>query len=152
MIFIRSIFSNKLKTLILVEKVTSCTFICAIGYGGGSVFEEFCGKFYWDDEANGILGFCADVHDPDEWEKSIRGDELVDNVIRPIENSDKQVIKGMVKQIWSKYINYDENTETRLIRNEYVSETNVYKSEDWFPDIVDLVSNYHWGLWEKFDY
>jgi hypothetical protein len=58
----------------------------------------------------------------------------------------------MVKQIWEEYLIYDEASETRLIRDKFIPKSKIYKSKDWFPDVVDLVSNYHWGLWEKFDY
>ena len=152
MIFIRSTTKNKRNTLLLTKKVTNCTFICAIGYGDGDFFEEFCGKFYWDDEADAIIGFCTNIHDPDEWEKKICGEDIMDNVIRAIGKSDKDVINIIVNQIWAEYLTYDEKTETRLIRDKYASKTKVYKSEDWFPDIVDLISNYHWELGEKFDY
>lgn len=152
MIFIRSITNNKLNTFIITEKHGDSTFICAIGYAGGGTFEEFCGKFHWDDEANGIIGYCSDVHDPDTWEKKICEEETIDNENRLIEPSDRQIIDNMVKKIWAEYLTYDEASETRLIRDKYVSRTKVYKSKDWFPDVVDLVSNYHWGLWEKFDY
>ena len=52
MIYISTKKANELElhTIINKTKIEDTTFICAIGYGGGSVYEEFCGKFKWDDE------------------------------------------------------------------------------------------------------
>ena len=152
MIFLRSITNNKLNTFIITEKHNDCTYICAIGYAGGGTFEEFCGKFYWDDAADGIVGYCSVVHDPDGWERKICKQEILDNTSRPIEDADKGIIDNLVKQIWEEYLIYDSASETRLICDKYIPKSKIYKSKDWFPDVVDLISNYHWGLWEKFDF
>jgi hypothetical protein len=54
----------------------------------------------------------------------------------------------MVKQRWEDLI-YDEASETRLIRVKFIPKSKIYKSKDWFPDVVNLVSNYHWGFWRS---
>ena len=45
---------NKLHTAVLKQIHDNQVFIVAVGYGGGGVFEEFCGKFHWSDEKDGM--------------------------------------------------------------------------------------------------
>lgn len=42
------------------------------------MFEEFCGKFFWDEEEEGLVGYFTSQHDPDEWETKTFEDEEID--------------------------------------------------------------------------
>jgi hypothetical protein len=154
MIYIRTSEKNILHTIILKEQHDEFTYICAIGYGGGGVFEEFCGKFYWDDNDEGLRGFCASYHDPDEWEKEVFENEVLNEDIVLIKNDERQIIRQMVEKIWNEYLLYDENTDTRLVRDTYLpkSKQDLYLSDNWDAETVDFVSNNHWGLLLQFDY
>jgi hypothetical protein len=154
MIYIRILEENILDTFILKKKHDDFTFICAIGDGGGGVIEEFCGKFFYDNKLEDIRGFCASVHDPDEWEKEVFDQDIVNESTITVQDADKAIIDQMVREIWKEYLQYDDATETRLIRKKYLSKMKkmVYMSKDWDPDIVDLISNYHWRLTERIDY
>ena len=52
----RSSISNSLHTVIVKKTINNYVYISAIGYGGGGVFEEFCGKFIYDDDKEGFIG------------------------------------------------------------------------------------------------
>ena len=77
------------------KKHGDITYISSIGYGGGGVFEEFCGKFFWDDEEEGLVGYFTSQHDPDEWETKTFEDEEVDEVLEveplPSNKGDEEV-------------------------------------------------------------
>lgn len=154
MFYITTAEKNLLHTIILKEQHDEFTYICAIGYGGGGVFEEFCGKFYWDDDLEGMKGFCAYYHDPDEWEKEVFENEVLNEESILIEKADRLIVREMVEKIWNEYLLYDEDTDTRLVREKYLPKPNqdVYLSDDWDPETVDLISTYHWGLLLQFDY
>lgn len=143
---------NKLHTAVLKQVHDNQVFIIAVGYGGGGVFEEFCGKFHWSDEKDGMVGVYALFHDPDEWENEVFESEVIDH-FSSIEKFDKSVIEEMVKDLWNKYIEYDEDSDTRLLRNSFADAQEGYiASEDWDEDVVGWVSYNFWGLSLSFDW
>jgi len=154
MFYITTTEKNLLHTIILKEQHDEFTYICAIGYGGGGVFEEFCGKFYWDDDLDGMKGFCSYYHDPDEWEKEVFENEVLNEDMVLIEKVDRLIVQEMVEKIWNEYLLYDEDTDTRLVREKYLPKPSqdLYLSDDWDPETVDFISTYHWGLLLQFDY
>jgi len=162
MIYLHNYLDNpeRLHTIINKLEINGWTYISAIGYGGGGVFEEFCGKFKWSDEKEATIGCFSLYHDPDEWEKEVV-DDVVLNETFSINEADKLIIQSMVISIWDEYINYDEENEVRLINNNYVNKLmeqsdelpqGHYWSDDWDLDTVDWVSNKFWGLSLSFDW
>ena len=144
--------ANKLHTAVLKRVHDNQVFIVAMGYGGGGVFEEFCGKFHWSDEKDGMAGVYALFHDPDEWENEVFESEVTDH-FSAIEKSDKSVIEEMVQDLWDKYVHYDEESDTRLLRDPFAKAQEGYlASEDWDEDVVGWVSNNFWGLSLSFDW
>ena len=70
-----------------------------------------------------------------------------------IEKSDKSVIEEMVQDLWDKYVHYDEESDTRLLRDPFAKAQESYlASEDWDEDVVGWVSNNFWGLSLSFDW
>lgn len=152
---------ERLHTIVNKLEINGWCYISAIGYGGGGVFEEFCGKFKWPEESSTQIGYFSIYHDPDEWEKEVVEDEIVNELFMPIEKEDKLIIQSMVNTIWEEYISYDEENEVRLINNNYIDKLmeeggempqGHYWSDDWDPDTVDWVSNKFWGLSLTFDW
>ena len=91
-------------------------------------------------------------HDPDEWENEVFESEVIDH-FSSIEKFDKSVIEEMVKDLWNKYIEYDEESDTRLLRNSFADAQEGYiASEDWDEDVVGWVSYNFWGLSLSFDW
>ena len=144
--------ANKLHSAVLKRVHEDFVFIVAVGYGGGGVFEEFCGKFHWSDEKDGMVGVFAPFHDPDEWEmEAIEGD-VIDKP-SAIEKSDKAVIQEMVRDLWGTYVRYDEETDIRFLADAFAEAQEGYlASEDWDEDVVGWVSNDLWGLSLSFDW
>lgn len=146
---------NALHTIINKKEENGWVYIVAIGYGGGGVFEEFCGKFKFCNQEEQYVGTFSRFHDPDEWECEVNEDEIIDEPWSEIEKSDKLIIHDMCKTIWDDFIYYDEDEEIRLINDnilEKISDDGVYLSNDWDVEFVDWVSNTFWGLSLTFDW
>jgi hypothetical protein len=146
--------TNQLHSIILKKVINETTYVSAIGYGGGGVFEEFCGKFHWDEEKDGLAGCFSNFHDPDEWEKKSFELEIIDEPFELINEEDKKIISQITEEIWNEYLTYDEEADTRLIRKKYSDEIeNDYTySDDWDDDVVGFISNNFWGLSISFDW
>jgi|TARA_B110000211_G_C14028161_1_gene530821 hypothetical protein len=147
--------NEKLHTIINKEEIKEWTYIIAIGYGGGGVFEEFCGKFKYCDKAENNIGMFSRFHNPDEWECEVQGDKIINDPWIIIEDADKIIINSMSETIWADFIKYDEDEETRFINKNVLKQLSVngtYLSDDWDADIVDWVSNKFWGLSLTFDW
>jgi len=128
-----SSISNSLHTVIVKKTINNYVYISAIGYGGGGVFEEFCGKFIYDDDKEGFIGLFSLYHDPEEWEKNSFESEIINEPFELIS---------------------DEDSETRIIRENYINKMTdeITNSDDWDTDVVDLVSNSFWWLTLSFDW
>lgn len=146
--------TNELHSIILKKIVGDVSFISAIGYGGGGVFEEFCVKFYWDEDEEGLIGWFSSFHDPDEWEKKSIETDITEEPFTMINEEDKTIINQMTEEIWNEYLLYDEDKDTRLIREKYVKKlkNDFTHSADWDDDIIGLISNHFWGLTISFDW
>ena len=147
--------NGELHSAVLREVHHGWVFVVAVGYGGGGVFEEFCGKFKWSDEKEGMEGFHSAFHDPDEWETEVLEADVVSRPFSAIDEPDKAVIQSMVQVLWERLIRYDEASDTRFLRAEHVEATErdgYSASEDWDEDVVAWVSNQFWGLTLTFDW
>ena len=149
-----SSISNSLHTVIVKKTIKNYVYISAIGYGGGGVFEEFCGKFIYDDDKEGFIGLFSLYHDPEEWEKNSFESEIINEPFELISDGDKAIINQMTDEIWNEYLIYDEDSETRIIRENYINKMTdeITNSDDWDTDVVDLVSNSFWWLTLSFDW
>lgn len=146
---------KRLHTAVVKEIAGPWTYIMAIGYSGGGNFDEFCGKFQWNSEADGFIGKFSNLyHDPDYWSQQIKGGKIEESEI-PIDESDRLVIQKMVAQMWDELIYRNEKDNVALIRSALVdmlnSDQNIMSS-DWDADVVDWVSNELWGLNYRFDW
>ena len=146
--------SNRLHSIVTKKVVGETTYVSAIGYGGGGVFEEFCGKFYWDEAEEGLVGLFSSFHDPDEWENRSFEYDIIDEPFELISENDKKIINQMTEEIWDKYLKYDEESGVRYIRHDFLEkmEGDYLFSKDWDIDVVDLISNNFWGLSLTFDW
>ena len=133
--------------IIIKKKIKEYTYLAALGYAGGGVFEEFFGKLKYDqvttdpDVASvGIVGFWTDSLGSDEWQEKIN-DVLVNQESETFEaqvedlydfmdpsdaNTQMQMAEEIKKFI---YVWYDEETDT-----EY--ETPVLKDID-FSELLE---------------
>ena len=93
-------------------------------------------------------------HDPEEWEKNSFESEIINEPFELISDGDKAIINQMTDEIWNEYLIYDEDSETRIIRENYINKMTdeITNSDDWDTDVVDLVSNSFWWLTLSFDW
>ena len=139
---------NALHTIINKKEVGGWVYIVAIGYGGGGVFEEFCGKFKFCDQEEQYVGTFSRFHDPDEWECEVNEDEIINEPWSEIEKADKLIIHSMSETIWNDFIYYDEDQEIRLINDNTIeidlglnSTNDIEEGEFDFDDSIDLDEN-----------
>jgi len=134
-------------TIILMKKIKEFTYVAALGYAGGGVYEEFFGKLKYDqvttdpDVASvGIVGFWTDSLGSDEWQEKINDvlvneeseifEAQVEDLYDFMDPSDASVQMMMAEEIKKFiYVWYDEETDT-----EY--ETPVLKDID-FSELLE---------------
>ena len=134
-------------TIILMKKIKEFTYVAALGYAGGGVYEEFFGKLKYDqvttdpDVASvGIVGFWTDSLGSDEWQEKINDvlvneeseifEAQVEDLYDFMDPSDANVQLMMAEEIKKFiYVWYDEETDT-----EY--ETPVLKDID-FSELLE---------------
>ena len=146
--FLKQLSENKLHTAIVKKVINEITYIVAIGYGGGGVFEEFCGKFWYRQEDEMVEGLFSCYHNPDEWEKRTLELDILEEPYMMIDHLEKAIIQGLVDELWETYIFYNEESDEYLISNKMINnfEEGVNVSADWDDQIVDFVSCNFWGL------
>jgi len=151
----RNEVDNQLHTAIVKQLIDDWTVITAIGYSGGGQFDEFCGAFKWDDETMDFFGYFSKLyHDPDLWENHFSNGNTIEGEY-PISNSIKETINNSSNFIWSGLIQYDSDSNIRVIRDQHLVQLTKNlsaQSSDWDADIVDWVSNKIWGLNFRFDW
>ncbi|MEY3965289.1 MAG: hypothetical protein RL263_458 [Bacteroidota bacterium] len=154
MYYIKQRSEKELHTIILKSVSEETTYIIAIGYGGGGVFEEFCGKFYYDEKQDGVVGYFSFYHQPDEWENQSSELEIIDMPYEPILDNDREILDQMLFDLYDQFIAYNEESEVYTLNDACfgIFEGDTAFSDDWDPEIVDFVSNKFWGLSMTFDW
>lgn len=144
---------NLLHTIIKKVQLENWELVLALGYGGGQVFEEFCGKFKYDEESNLLTGSYSKCCDAFEWEFKILDKDVIEQPYEIIDDNDRLTISKMVEEIFT-IVEWNEELNQYIIQDSFLSEFNgeVFYSSDWNIDYIDLISNYHWGLTLRFDY
>jgi len=154
MYYLKQKSEKELHTIILKSVFEETTYIIAIGYGGGGVFEEFCGKFFYDEKQDGIEGYFSFYHQPGEWENHSFELEIIDEPYEPILDEDRKMLDQMLFDLYNQFISYNEEKDVFLIKDAlvgvFVGDTAF--SDDWDSEIVDFVSNKFWGLSMTFDW
>ena len=99
-------------TIILMKKIKEFTYVAALGYAGGGVYEEFFGKLRYDqvttdpDVASvGIVGFWTDSLGSDEWQEKIN-DVLV--------NQESETFEAQVEDLYDFMDPNDANTQMQM--------------------------------------
>lgn len=174
MIFLKNIKNEPhlLDTIIQKRIVGEYTYIMAIGLSkyvvstSPKAYNEFCGKFKWDDEEEMTIGFYSNQHDPDEWINKCIESEIVEDEFFPFDDFDYSVIKEMSAKLYNEYIKFEDNSEERKINSNYIEKLteerdgiadNYYEifppqgffwTDDWNPEIAGYFSRIKdvWGL------
>ena len=133
--------------IIIKKKINEDTYIAALGYAGGGVYEEFFGKLKYakvttdtDIASVGMVGFWTDSLGSDEWQEKINDvlvneeseifEAQVEDLYDFMDPSDASVQMMMAEEIKKFiYVWYDEETDT-----EY--ETPVLKDID-FSELLE---------------
>ena len=116
--------------IIIKKKINEYTYLAALGYAGGGVFEEFFGKLKYDQVTTdpdiasvGIVGFWTDSLGSDEWQEKINDvlvneeseifEAQVEDLYDFMDPSDANIQVMMAEEIRKFiYVWYDEETET----------------------------------------
>jgi hypothetical protein len=117
-------------TIIIKKKINEFTYVAALGYAGGGVYEEFFGKLKYEqvttdpDKASiGIVGFWTDSLGSDEWKEKINDvlvneeseifEAQVDDLYDFMDSNDAKTQFMMSEEIKKFiYVWYDEETDT----------------------------------------
>ena len=164
-------------TIILMKKIKEFTYVAALGYAGGGVYEEFFAKLKYDqvttdpDVASvGIVGFWTDSLGSDEWQEKIN-DVLVNeeseifeaqvedlyDFMDPIDANVQLMMAEEIKKFI--YVWYDEETdteyETPVLKDIDFSEMvqwdeTIYTNEHWEYDFMEITTTSIWRLSHHF--
>jgi len=174
MIFLKNIENQPhlLDTIIQKRIMGEYTYIMAIGLSRALIsdsprdYNQFCGKFKWDEDEEMTIGVFSNQHDPEEWIHKCIEDEIDDEEFFPLEEQDSAIIKEMSSHIWNEYITHVEDTNDRVIKSNYIEKLeehingaakNYYEvnppkgffwTDDWNDEIVHFISCVKdiWGL------
>ena len=143
-------------TIILKKYVEKETYIMALGYAGGGVYEEFFGKFII--EGDGIeIGKFSDSIGPYDWKNQVKisyedWEEKVDinELWTELDNSESKVRDTMFSELQD-FIYYGEEAENLdsslpILKENYDSGLNyesdgVYVNEKWELDWMHITQN-----------
>ena len=164
-------------TIILTKKIKEFTYVAALGYAGGGVYEEFFAKLKYDqvttdpDVASvGIVGFWTDSLGSDEWQEKINDvlvneeseifEAQVEDLYDFMDPSDANVQLMMAEEIKKFiYVWYDEETdteyETPVLKDIDFSEMvqwdeTIYTNEHWEYDFMEITTTSIWRLSHHF--
>ena len=143
-------------TIILKKYVEKETYIMALGYAGGGVYEEFFGKFII--EGDGIeIGKFSDSIGPYDWKNQVKisyedWEEKVDinELWTELDNSESKVRDTMFSELQD-FIYYGEEAENLdsslpILKENFDSGLNyesdgVYVNEEWELDWMHITQN-----------
>ena len=98
--------------IIIKKKIKEYTYLAALGYAGGGVFEEFFGKLKYNQTTTdpdvasvGIVGFWTDSLGSDEWQEKIH-DVLV--------NQESETFEAQVEDLYDFMDPSDANTQMQM--------------------------------------
>ena len=98
--------------IIITKKIKEYTYLAALGYAGGGVFEEFFGKLKYNQTTTdpdvasvGIVGFWTDSLGSDEWQEKIH-DVLV--------NQESEIFEAQVEDMYDFMDPSDANTQMQM--------------------------------------
>ncbi len=158
-------------TIIIKKEIADYTYLVAIGYAGGGVYEEFYAKLMYDEEGN-ISGKFSRAIGSGEWEtiltklKFNKDDEwfdaetedLYELMEREEDETQYKLINELRKYI---YLGYDEETDLEYEHPEAKSiDTSIFKefennpgefyNNEWDDDWLHITNSNIWGLSTRF--
>lgn len=154
-------------TLILKTTFKNKTYIMALGYAGGGVYEEFFGQFFTNEKSEDI-GKVSNSIGPYQWEKSIKiaydeetGDSIsnFNELYEDLDENDQKISDMMFSKL-EEFILYGEKSEEIqsdfpvLKENSFsnlsseISE--VFTDEEWDEDYMYITQESFWPLSLRF--
>ena len=153
-------------TIIIKKKFNEFTYMAALGYSGGGVFDEFYAKTKYSDEL-GLTGFYSRANGSGEWENKLLSLKFSDDTERFINESedlydfmdqDDQKIQFELLNEIQKYVyyGYDEETDQEYeypvikdldfsVFNKF-DNSDSYYNEDWNDEFLEVTVSDLWGL------
>ena len=113
--------NDSFHTLIIKKSVGEYTFFCSLGYSGGGTFDEFYGKFKYNNQ-NVITGFYSNSLGSGEWEEkitSVKFDSIdqrfkvqKEDLFELMDTNDNKIQNQILEEISEfVYWGYDEETD-----------------------------------------
>lgn len=154
-------------TLILKTIFQNKTYIMALGYAGGGVYEEFFGQFFTTEKSE-CIGKVSNSIGPYQWEKSIRisydydtgeGISNVNELYQDLDENEQKISDIMFSKL-EELIFYGEKTEE--IQSDFpilkeISFSNIssevkgiFKDEGWDDEYMYITQESFWPLSLRF--
>jgi len=155
-------------TLILKKTSKNKTYIMALGYAGGGVYEEFFGQFFTNEKFEDI-GKVSNSIGPYQWEKSIKisydevSGEAISRFNELFEDLDEidQKISDIMFSKLEEFIFYGEKSEEIQSEFPVLKENSfsnlsseisgVFTDEEWDEDYMYITQESFWPLSLRFD-
>lgn len=160
-------------TLIIKKEINDYTYVAAIGYAGGRVYEEFYGKFsIRSEDSDFISGLYSWSTGSGLWDNKLsslnfnkeseRFDSETEDFQEFMDSEDEKIQWNFIDEI-SKYIKYgyDEETETeyehpevknldKSIFTKYDDSPGQYRTSNWGDKCLEITCSNIWGLSLRF--
>ena len=158
-------------TLIIKKSVGEYTLFCSLGYSGGGTFDEFYGKFKYNNQ-NVITGFYSNSLGSGEWEEkitSVKFDSIdqrfkvqKEDLFELMDTNDNKIQHELLEEI-NNYLfwGYDEETEEEydepilkdidlnMLRK--LPNSNQFKNVNWNDSLLELTNSDLWNLSLRFN-
>ena len=158
--------NDSFHTLIIKKSVGEYTFFCSLGYSGGGTFDEFYGKFKYNNQ-NVITGFYSNSLGSGEWEEkitSVKFDSIdqrfkvqKEDLFELMDTNDNKIQNQILEEISEfVYWGYDEETdheyddpvlkEIDFNTLKKINNINQFKSDGWNDDFLEITNSKIWTL------
>lgn len=160
-------------TIIIKKEINDYTYIAAVGYAGGQVYEEFYGKFSMgSEESDFITGMYSWSTGSGLWDNKLislkfnneseKFDSETEDFQEFMDSEDEKIQWNFISEIgnYIKY-GYDEETDMEIdypevkdidksIFTEYEDSPGQYRTSNWDDQCLEITCSNIWGLSLRF--
>tara|TARA_B100000900_G_C20427437_1_gene653530 strand:+ start:229 stop:750 length:522 start_codon:yes stop_codon:yes gene_type:complete len=159
--------NSNFHTIILKNKFVNRTYIMALGYAGGKVYEEFFGQFITNDEGVDI-GKVSNSIGPTNWENSVKisfeetseGVCQIDELSEELTGIDQKISDKMFSKL-EEFILYGPEAEKiqsdfPVLKEDSLSNLSseidgIFTDEEWDEDYMYITQESFWPLSLRFN-
>ena len=146
--------SIEFHTIILSMAVENFSYVVAIGYAGGGIWEEVLAKISTNDNWETSSGLFTTYMNDSNWRFKY-DDEICNENEEKINEIDENILKNLIEELFNKYVYYDDEdddlADIPLLNKDFLK-----KIENKIFDSSSSTSIYknlsrHWQLFYKWD-